>query len=212
MHSTRDKQPTESPPRPALRLSRYVLSYLAQFMAAYPTARKAATALLMEAHDGGRMTNIGMVDQPLADLLRGLKKSSATESTVIAILADHGGNNGVYHDVFGAGNAERRLPVLLLLVPARLLHTHPTLAPVLEHNQQMLVTSYDLFKTFRDILHYPAAPPGDSGWCDKRSFSLVRQRIPENRTCHDASVPPDHCLCGKSLAGHWVSEKLFKGL
>ena len=60
-------------------------------------------------------------------------------------------------------------------------------------NQNRLTSHFDTYATMQDLLNFQGVvgPKGNRG---ERAISLFRE-IPEDRTCEDAQIPAEYCLC-----------------
>jgi hypothetical protein len=158
--------------------------------------------LLMDAHEAS-MASINLVDDDLSDLLIWLDVHGIFNTSAVLLLSDHGQYYGPYHNLFGAGTKEQRLPVFLLSLPNWYLHKHPEVHIHLQQNQQKLITAYDIYKTLIELPSFPspvnysrfglANPP----W----AYNLFGSKIPSNRTCAEAHIPEYWCVCNRPFVG-----------
>ncbi|GFN85525.1 hypothetical protein PoB_001203100 [Plakobranchus ocellatus] len=66
---------------------------------------------------------------------------------------------------------------------------------VFKINQNRLTSHYDTYATMQDILNFKGQV-GPKGKLVERSISLFRE-IPEERTCADAQIPIEYCVCAR---------------
>lgn len=112
---------------------------------------------------------------------------------------------------------EHKNPFLGVLAPTWLPSAYPALAAALRGNEQRLFTAFDIHTTLHHVLHLAdpnpaaaaaaaaggAALPGQyPGWAAAGNVSAavhwgtsLLTPIPAGRTCDDAHVPPDNCMC-----------------
>ena len=62
-------------------------------------------------------------------------------------------------------------------------------------NQNRLTSHYDTYATMQDLLNFKGVV-GPKGKLGERSISLFRE-IPEERTCADAQIPAEYCVCAR---------------
>ncbi|KAH7931436.1 hypothetical protein HPB52_025680 [Rhipicephalus sanguineus] len=132
---------------------------------------------------------ITILDEPLLALFKGLSNRGVLDSTVVLLLSDHGARYGSTRRS-ELGRYEDKTPFCFLALPKRFLREHPEVAARLETNQRRLITAYDLHATLLSLSSLP-------------SFSATRTRhglnlfsfIPADRTCANASIPPQFCAC-----------------
>jgi hypothetical protein len=160
--------------------------------------------LIRRAHGAGRrfmtlvapheahMTPHGklMAVQPrIIKMLQDLDASGALENAVVLFLADHGLHYDNQMDTYAPAAAAHRNPVLFVLVGNALMATLPPDATrTMLRNRGRLVGMLDIWATLAAVVGAPAALR-KSGAVD-----LLRDEIPEARSCDDAHVR-DYCNC-----------------
>lgn len=141
------------------------------------------------------LNNCQYTDGPLYRLLSSLFASKLNENTVIMLYSDHAIRIGPILDT-ESGFHETRLPFLYIYVPDNIaLQSAPDrwlsseqLRTVLQGNAHRLTSHLDIHATLRHIL--TSLPPTDEPY----GRSLFTP-IPLERTCADAGIPSEYCLC-----------------
>lgn len=70
-------------------------------------------------------------------------------------------------------------------------------------NQERIVTSHDIYRTLRDLM-VGGMPTDESSSIDDVvlppwSYNLFHAIVPTTRTCQDAKVPTEFCLCEEQV-------------
>lgn len=117
----------------------------------------------------------------------------ALNNTIILFAGDHGPRYGPFCFT-GLGRLEERLPFVSIRVPDGLAAKYPHLRQNLDKNVARLVTWYDVHKILQEAGRgdfEPAFSPIKSGY----PISIWKQEVPLNRTCRDANIDHDYCVC-----------------
>jgi hypothetical protein len=89
-------------------------------------------------------------------------------------------------------------------VPESLLSEYPHLHGVIERNSRQLASFWDLYITLRDILHLQKVGWGDLASTKDQPQERFRKYSPRglsllrplpSRTCQEAGIPDDFCVC-----------------
>lgn len=121
---------------------------------------------------------------------------AAHPNTVVMLLGDHGLHMGLY-PLTHAGSLEHHLPALFLVLPRALLAAaHRNVSEALAHNEQALITAYDLYRTLAVLPTLPALAPRAPRVSRPSSRSLF-EHIPATRSCADAGIAPLRCICNR---------------
>ena len=153
------------------------------------------------------LNGIKMADEPTNQLLRKMKKDGDLEKGVLIFLSDHGFRQGKFPQTL-AGMRENNLPYLFVAFPTWFEKRFPDLVANVRRNSQRLVSSFDIHKTLRHLLHlqtnvatewtndgsYAAGDDADDGTKRVESFSLMTE-VPKDRTCEKAGIPDAYCGC-----------------
>ncbi|KAH7967440.1 hypothetical protein HPB49_024860 [Dermacentor silvarum] len=132
---------------------------------------------------------IAILDEPLFEFFKSLSNRGVLDNTVVVLLSDHGARYGSTRRS-ELGRHEDKTPFCLLALPKRFLREHPEVAARLETNQRRLITAYDLHATLLSLSTLPSFSVNPT----RRGLNLFAN-IPANRTCADASIPPEFCAC-----------------
>ncbi|BFZ19059.1 hypothetical protein BsWGS_22098 [Bradybaena similaris] len=140
-----------------------------------------------------------------------LKEKNLINNTIIIFFSDHGERIGALRRTFN-GMIESMTPYVFLIFPPWFHRKYPDLVKVLKINQERLTTNTDLHATLLDILNFQGKPgirdikqPGIED-IKQPGISLFNE-IPRHRTCVDAGIPIELCLCNKLTKGN-VSAKI----
>jgi hypothetical protein len=103
-----------------------------------------------------------------------------------------------------AGSLEERMPMNILLLPAKFSRQNPHFTNNLALNQDRFITPYDYHATFEHLIKIPYQPLADQ--LAKQSFqpsnsyqNSLFYEISRSRSCESANVNDHHCLCHKHL-------------
>ncbi|XP_070388118.1 uncharacterized protein [Dermacentor albipictus] len=132
---------------------------------------------------------IAILDEPLFEFFKGLSNRGVLDNTVVLFLSDHGARYGSTRRS-ELGRHEDKTPFCFLALPKRFLREHPDVAASLETNQRRLITAYDLHATLLSLSTLPSFSVNPT----RHGLNLFAN-IPANRTCVDASIPPQFCAC-----------------
>ena len=91
------------------------------------------------------------------------------------------------------GEVETNTPCLFFVFPPWFEKKYPEVMRVFKTNQNRLTSHYDTYATLQDLLYFKGVV-GPKGRRGERSISLFRE-IPLDRTCEDAQIPAEYCLC-----------------
>jgi len=112
------------------------------------------------------------------------------------IAADHGMHYGSFSDT-KTGWVEHKLPVLFFIIPTWFLEAHPEVEKYLLLNEQKLFTPFDLHYTIKHFLSYPEKPSKREE--SEFAYSLIEEEIPDDRTCDDAGIEDNICVCTRTF-------------
>lgn len=187
----------------------FLLDYVRRFLDAFPDRPHFAVAMLSKpAHN--TPTNAKMFDEHLLHFYQSLNQSGQLNKSVLISFSDHGvrwgplrrSKNGIF---------ESRTPYTILTFPDWFLRKYPDVAANLKLNTRRLTSHFDTHATLLDLLYFkcnttsPLTPL-------RHGISLL-EKIPWNRTCADAAIPEEYCLCGyKSIAEVDSKSKISKTL
>lgn len=91
-----------------------------------------------------------------------------------------------------------RNPYLSVILPPLITERYPSLARGLAHNQQSLVTGYEIHATLKMLASGQMPEYGDNDDTDGgawRKGTLFDEEIDPTRTCEQAKIPEGYCRC-----------------
>jgi hypothetical protein len=132
------------------------------------------------------------VDSHLASYISSLNM----KSTIFMLMGDHGNRFGPVLETV-VGRVESRMPYFSVLVPNSVLTKYPSVTKHLKVNEQRLTTWLDVHEMLREIPSLDLTPKEvpKKGSKPKRAYSLWREDVPEDRTCENALIPDNFCVC-----------------
>jgi len=171
----------------------YAMTYVTQYFQNYRAVPKFGVVLFAESHESSGAV-ISTMDADMAKFLD--KTLTDHPNTIVLLIADHGLHMGPYA-VSPAGKVEQMMPLLITVWPTQFTNKHPEVKEALKHNQQSLTTHFDVYKTLHHVINYPemteAQFPDDSTY--KQSAKSLLEKIPYTRTCEQAAIPDNFCVC-----------------
>ena len=166
------------------------------------------------------LTTLKQGDEPLVDLLEYMHNDENLSDTFVVVMSDHGQRVDSIRSSF-VGRLEDRLPFLAIRIPPTFRQLYPEHSANLEMNSARLMTTLDLYATFKHILYLSTTDesqtlnkhPNDDGFSDVGpsgyANSLFRE-ISETRSCAGAGVPEWYCACHQYVQLNDESEKAKK--
>ncbi|KAI8776133.1 uncharacterized protein LOC106069867 [Biomphalaria glabrata] len=159
-------------------------------------------------HDDTTRNN--MADLHTYNFYKLLQDSGKLNNTLLISFSDHGPRWGAIRESAN-GIVEGRAPYAIFTFPNWFIQKYPDVVENFQKNTKRLTTHFDTHATLRDLLYFKArkkSPLAPS----VRGQSLF-QEIPRNRTCSDASIPMEFCLCGQeTMIDLHVSSNISRGL
>ncbi|GFO06415.1 hypothetical protein PoB_003292000 [Plakobranchus ocellatus] len=179
-------------PRP---ISEYQLEYLIRFLDTFPNKPVAcATFIINLTHDDS--TQAGYIDEHIFNFYKTLGEKKYLDKSLVMLLSDHGQRWGEIRKTYN-GIVESRNPFLFLTFPPWFLKKYPDIARNLETNTLRLTSHFDTRQMLLDLLYFRGREPIPP-YRGKHGISLFRE-LPEDRTCANASIPGNQCLCGQNV-------------
>lgn len=134
-------------------------------------------------------------DQPILRFLKRIFEHQIDKDTVILFYSDHGLRIGPIL-LTESGYHESRLPFMYLSIPKTLklkdengkLIDNVRIREALKTNARRLTSQFDVHATLKHLLN--EAPP-----TEERYGKSLFTPIPINRTCPEAGIPDEFCLC-----------------
>ena len=127
----------------------YIFEYILKFLETYKNERKFLRLISNDAHEGtGEL--IKYIDNALHDFLLTIFTKYFDDKTIIIFLSDHGASLvGAYELMLSEDKQfEKMLGFLYMFLPK-----NSSYNSFVEYNEQRMVTPYDIFGTFIDILY-----------------------------------------------------------
>ncbi|XP_053214189.1 uncharacterized protein LOC128397485 [Panonychus citri] len=131
-----------------------------------------------------------MIDGYIADFIDSYR--SILDDTIFILMGDHGNRIGPSLKT-GYGQIESRMPLFGIHIPPKLLSEHKHLSEYLKKNEKKLTTWLDIREILKDIVAGQYTPIVSSS--KRKAYSVWREEVPSNRTCQDALIPMEFCLC-----------------
>ena len=172
----------------------YVFDYLKSFYSNYEKSPKFSWSILYEAHEPS-LSHISLMDASLEDYLL---HSLHNKNKITVILSDHGPHYGPYVFPPHPGELEQKMPTLFMLVPNGFLELNPGMETALRELEQVLITPLDIYSILLHLTYLPDPPSGDIP--EDLQPVLKPGTLQRHRTCKDAKVPDEYCLC---YPGNW---------
>jgi len=139
------------------------------------------------------------VDAEMREGLKFLHESAQLNNTVLIIMSDHGSRYGKIRETF-QGKMEENMPFLYVVFPTWFKSSYPSAIRNFYQNQQKLTTHFDLHEMLKDLLDLSSLTETEIQRRQRelsatsRGISLFLS-IPSTRTCEDAAIPHEYCVC-----------------
>ncbi|GFR58564.1 hypothetical protein ElyMa_005363900 [Elysia marginata] len=143
-------------------------------------------------HDESDLASKG--DEAYHKFLHDLVATDSLNNTVIVWFSDHGPRFGPIRETYH-GRIETSTPYIFFVFPPWFKRKYPHLMKTLEINRNRLSSHFDLHETLRDLM-YMRKGQRPKGTVKERAISLFRE-IPRERTCAQAGIPGEFCVCGR---------------
>ncbi|RWS05586.1 hypothetical protein B4U79_03153, partial [Dinothrombium tinctorium] len=116
--------------------------------------------------------------------------------SIVFLMGDHGNRYGAFLET-NIGRIEERMPLLGIHLPIKLTENEPHLAKFLRINSERLTTWLDAYQLLLDVAHsnYTIIEKKEK----KRQYSLWREEVPVDRTCNEALIPDNYCVCEQKI-------------
>ncbi|KAF9412270.1 hypothetical protein BGZ94_001086, partial [Podila epigama] len=151
----------------------HAFEYMNQFRKAYPDRPWFQMGSFIEGHEGTGEVLLTL-DNDLARFFEAMEADGTLENTIILTMADHGLHMGINFMFTQSGRIEH------------------ILAHGLQHNQQSLLTGYEIHATLKMLASGLMPLNGDSDDKDGgawRRGTLFDEELNPGRTCEEAKVP-----------------------
>jgi len=166
----------------------YALNYMRDFYNEY-TDKLSFSYLSTSALSHNQPEKIQMFDDGFVQFFKDMKTSGQLNSTIVVLFGDHGMREGDFRQT-SQGQMEERLPFMSLTFPPRFYEENQRKIKNLKRNSRVITTPYDLHVTLKHLLNLTADP-------EKHVYgrSLFSNIVKENRTCANAGIPRNWCVC-----------------
>ena len=135
------------------------------------------------------INDVAVMDNDLANWLRLMHTEGLVQDKLVLVGGDHGNRFSGSRLSLG-GRVEERMPFMAVSLPRKLQGGGKLM---LEENKDKLVSHFDLHRTILSLLPSPPDDP-DQVETQHTPISLLTP-IPNNRTCSEAGVPTNYCVC-----------------
>ncbi|KAK3751299.1 hypothetical protein RRG08_019720 [Elysia crispata] len=176
-------------------VSEYQLDYLMRFLDTFPSDPVSCMTIITAiTHDD--ISNARIVDEHILNFYKKLIARGHMQNSVVIFFSDHGSRWGKIRETYN-GVVESRNPFMLLTFPTWFLKKYPDTRRNLETNTRRLTSHSDTRQMLLDLLYFKSSRPTPP-FRGKHGLSLF-QEIPTYRTCENASIPENQCLCGQKV-------------
>ncbi|KAI6187556.1 hypothetical protein M3Y98_00257100 [Aphelenchoides besseyi] len=145
-------------------------------------------------HD--RSDQLEVEDVAIRSVLEKFYALGVMKNSVIAIMGDHGNRIGSIQYTY-TGRVEERMPLFSLYLPSQLRNQYPYYYTNLLYNSNRqnfrLTSNYDIYRTLRTIALMGGKPQKQQ--INYRGYSLLTERVPSTRSCEEAGIPENFCVC-----------------
>ncbi|GJJ71030.1 hypothetical protein EMPS_03380 [Entomortierella parvispora] len=179
------------------KVHNYAFDYMNKFRKAYPDKPWFQMGSFIEGHEGTGEVLL-TIDDDLSKFMKGMEEDGTLDNTIIFIMADHGLHMGINFMFTQSGRIEHMNPYLSVILPPLLAKKYPGLSRGLRHNQQSLVTGYEIHATLKllasgqDLFSAEDTLEEGGNW---RRGTLFDEELEMSRTCEQARIPEEYCKC-----------------
>lgn len=165
----------------------YQLEYAYKFWEAYPDMPKVFRMDFIDAHEG-TLEIVRYLDEKLANYLMDMEKNNMLDDTVVLFMADHGNNMPGFVSLMDPNDwkIEKYLPFMFMVVPEKIQKAY---GKNLEHNEQSLVTAWDIHNTLLNIGGAPVNAYNPYG------TSMFKKISNDRFNCRKFLIRDDYCYC-----------------
>ncbi|GFR97513.1 pesticidal crystal protein cry1Ac [Elysia marginata] len=173
----------------------YHLEYFMRFLDTFPNKPVAGITFIIKlVHDDS--TKAVIIDEYIQHFFKTLEARGHLNKSLVMFFSDHGQRWGKIRQTYN-GIVESRNPFLILTFPAWFRKKYPEIVRNLNINTRRLTSHFDTRQMLLDLLYFKGREPTPP-YRGRNGLSLFTE-IPANRTCKDAGIPSNQCLCGQGV-------------
>ncbi|KAF8966184.1 hypothetical protein BGZ46_000438 [Entomortierella lignicola] len=173
----------------------HAFEYMNQFRRSYPDKPWFQMGSFIEGHEGTGEVLLTL-DNDYSNFFKGMEEDGSLENTIIVMMADHGLHMGINFMFSPNGRIEHMNPYLSVMMPPLITKKYPSLARGLAHNQQALVTGFEVYATLKLLASGELFKEDDSvDNIDLKRGTLFDETLDVSRTCEQANIPEEYCSC-----------------
>ncbi|XP_021941338.1 uncharacterized protein LOC110840547 isoform X2 [Zootermopsis nevadensis] len=172
----------------------YLLDYIEQFAARMKNHRYFAFAFLtLLSHDD--LNEVQVADSDFEKMFLKMQREGQLNNTIVMVLGDHGNRfSGLRKTEIG--RVEERMPFLAVSLPRDFKRRFPHLVAGLKQNQNNLLSWFDFYEMLMDLAHNNLGKKSLVQRYGTIGSSPFRW-ISKNRTCEQAGIPDEYCICAR---------------
>ena len=141
------------------------------------------------------VSNFKLVDPFFAEFFKKLKL--LTMNTIVMFAGDYGLRNSPYVAT-SIGRLEERMSLFSVRVPDSISAYYPHMRKMLASNRDRLMSWLDGYVMLRDVAEQ-SFHTVTTGRRMTMGLNAMRQEIPKNRSCDDAGIQDEYCVCGNHV-------------
>ena len=173
----------------------YQVDHLRRFVDSFSAQPFIAIAVITVTTQGG-ITHSRLIDQHLVNFYQKLADGGHLNKSLVMFFSNRGAPSVETRQTFNS-IVERKNPFLFLTFPPWFIEKYPDIARNLDSNTHRLTSHPDTRQMLLDLLYFKGREPTPP-YRGRHGVSLF-QEIPANRTCKNASIPEDQCLCEQKI-------------
>uniref|UniRef100_A0A0K0EB62 Sulfatase N-terminal domain-containing protein n=1 Tax=Strongyloides stercoralis TaxID=6248 RepID=A0A0K0EB62_STRER len=147
---------------------------------------------------------VELFDDPLFVALQRFKVKGVFNNTVIIIMGDHGQRVANIQKTY-YGRVEERMPLLAIYLPETFRNKFKKAEENIRYNKNRLTSNFDIYETLLDIVNITRLNGmNEQEFSKERGLSLFRNKISPNRTCFEAKIPENFCVCQQNITNNVI--------
>ncbi|CEF71356.1 Protein of unknown function DUF229 family and Alkaline phosphatase-like, alpha/beta/alpha domain and Alkaline-phosphatase-like, core domain-containing protein [Strongyloides ratti] len=149
-----------------------------------------------------------LFDDPLYVALQRFKIKGVLNNTVIIIMGDHGQRVANIQKTY-YGRVEERMPLLAIYLPEPFKNKYKKAEENIRYNKNRLTSNFDIYETLLDMVNITRLNDmNEQEFSKDRGLSLFRNKISPNRTCYEAKIPENFCVCQQNITNNIIKNDL----